>query len=81
MTFVRGDACNLDPALGTFDFAFAGNLLDRLPDPQAFLTKIGSFIRPGGLLILTTPYTWMNEYTDPSKWIGGVVDGHVLDAE
>jgi hypothetical protein len=28
-------------------------------------------IHPGGLLVLTSPYTWLEEYTPKAKWLGG----------
>jgi hypothetical protein len=28
-------------------------------------------INKGGLLILTSPYTWLEEFTSRDKWIGG----------
>ena len=28
-------------------------------------------LKQGGLLIISSPYTWMEEHTPPSKWIGG----------
>lgn len=69
--FVVGDACNLDPALGKFNFIFGGNLIDRLPDPTNFLTSIKNFILPEGILMLASPYSWLEEYTPQSKWVGG----------
>lgn len=33
-TFHQGDACSLDPSLGTFDVVLMANLLCRLPNPQ-----------------------------------------------
>ncbi len=42
--FVVGDACNLDPSLGKFSVIFGGNLIDRLPDPSAFLKSVSSFL-------------------------------------
>ena len=39
--FVVGNACNLDPSLGKFNLIFGGNLIDRLPNPLAFLNSIG----------------------------------------
>ena len=26
---------------------------------------------PGGLLVITSPYTWLEDYTPRAKWIGG----------
>jgi len=28
-------------------------------------------IRSGGLLMLTSPYTWLEEYTPKAQWLGG----------
>ncbi len=29
-------------------------------------------LNPGGLLVLASPYTWLEEYTEKSKWLGGI---------
>ncbi|WP_027329388.1 putative 4-mercaptohistidine N1-methyltransferase [Marinimicrobium agarilyticum] len=77
--FQQGDACALDASLGTFDLVFAGNLIDRLPDPAAFLAQLPNLVKPGGLLVISSPYTLLPEYTSPEKWIGGFVqDGRPL---
>lgn len=39
--------------------------------PRAFLSTIHERLQPGGLLILTSPYTWLEEYTAKAEWIGG----------
>ncbi|MGI9273304.1 MAG: 5-histidylcysteine sulfoxide synthase [Endozoicomonas sp.] len=78
--FTQGDACNLKPKYNNYDLVFAGNLVDRLNDPAKFLGMIHERIRPGGLLILTSPYTWLEEYTPKNKWLGGYREnGEVLD--
>jgi 5-histidylcysteine sulfoxide synthase/putative 4-mercaptohistidine N1-methyltranferase len=71
VAFQQGDACNLKPLLTGYDLVFAGNLLDRLYDPALFLAEIARRIEPGGLLVLTSPYTWLEEYTPREKWLGG----------
>ena len=71
VSFMQGDACNLIDKFTGYDLVFAGNLLDRLYDPAKFLKSIKERIRPGGLLILTSPYTWLEEFTDRDKWLGG----------
>lgn len=67
--FVVGDACNLDLGLGKFSLIFGGNLIDRLPDPAAFLLSVSNFLEPNGVLIMTSPYTWLASYTAPEKWL------------
>ncbi len=69
--FMQGDACNLKPIYADYDLVFAGNLIDRLYDPALFLREIGTRIVPGGLLAITSPYTWLEEYTPKAKWLGG----------
>jgi len=69
--FWQGDACNLKSNYRGFDLIFAGNLLDRLYDPHKFLNSLHSRLNNGGLLILTSPYTWQEESTPRDRWIGG----------
>jgi hypothetical protein len=48
----------------------AANLIDRLPDPQRFLKEVLSkLIRPGGTLLLTSPYTWSTDFTPETRWL------------
>jgi 5-histidylcysteine sulfoxide synthase/putative 4-mercaptohistidine N1-methyltranferase len=71
VAFLQGDACNLKSIFTDYDLVFAGNLIDRLYDPGLFLAGITTRIRPGGLLAITSPYTWLEEYTAKAKWLGG----------
>ena len=71
VVFMQGDACNLKSLYTNYDLVFAGNLVDRLYDPRMFLDAIGGRVLPGGLLVITSPYTWLEEYTPKSKWLGG----------
>jgi 5-histidylcysteine sulfoxide synthase/putative 4-mercaptohistidine N1-methyltranferase len=69
--FYQADACNLKSLYTDYDLVLACNLIDRLYDPARFLTMIHERIVRGGLLILTSPYTWLGEFTERDKWIGG----------
>jgi 5-histidylcysteine sulfoxide synthase/putative 4-mercaptohistidine N1-methyltranferase len=69
--FMQGDACNLDAKYSDYDVVFAGNLLDRLYDPAAFLRLIKERVNAGGLIALASPYTWLEEHTPREKWLGG----------
>lgn len=71
IAFLQGDACNLADKFTGYDLVFAGNLIDRLYDPAAFLRTIQERIRPGGLLVLISPYSWSEEHTARDKWLGG----------
>ena len=69
--FWQGDACNLKPIFRDYDLVLAANLIDRLYSPRKFLGTIHERIRPGGLLVIASPYTWLEEYAERSEWIGG----------
>ena len=69
--FFQGDACNLPEKFSGYDLVLAANLIDRLYSPRKFLTTIHERINPGGLLVLTSPYTWLEEYTKKEEWLGG----------
>ncbi|MDD4947938.1 5-histidylcysteine sulfoxide synthase [Zoogloea oleivorans] len=69
--FWQGDACNLKDIFGGFDLILAANLIDRLYAPRRFLDTVSDRLNSGGLLVLASPYTWLEEYTKRSEWIGG----------
>ncbi|MBR0567668.1 5-histidylcysteine sulfoxide synthase [Azoarcus sp. L1K30] len=69
--FWQGDACNLKDIHTGFDLILAANLIDRLYSPRRFLRDVAHRLNPGGLLILASPYTWLEEHTRREEWIGG----------
>jgi len=69
--FEQGDAQALRPELGRFDVVLMANLVDRLPDPRCCLNSLPALVRSGGQLILTTPGTWLEDYTARRQWLGG----------
>lgn len=69
--FRCGDAMALPEDLGDFDVVLAANLLCRLPDPRVFLARLPSLVKPGGQLLLATPFSWLEEFTPRDKWVGG----------
>ena len=72
--FQTGDACNLPSEMHSYDLVFAGNLIDRLYQPQLFLNSMSQRIRVGGWLVITSPYTWLEDYTPRNYWLGGYID-------
>ncbi|WP_211337042.1 5-histidylcysteine sulfoxide synthase [Marinicella litoralis] len=70
--FAQGDACNLKAKYDHYDLIFAGNLIDRLYQPKQFLSSIKDRINAGGYLVITSPYTWLEEFTEKQNWLGGV---------
>lgn len=71
VSFELGDAQNIRPDIGSFDAVLACNLICRLPEPMRLLRRLPDLIKPGGQLFLTTPFTWMEEYTPSKNWLGG----------
>ena len=77
LEFRVGDACAPEADLFGFDAVLLANLLCRLPDPLRCLQnmtdkRVGApgLVRPGGVLVLVSPYSWLPEHTDPKNWLG-----------
>ena len=71
VAFFQGDACNLKPQFTGYDLILAANLIDRLYSPARFLGSVHERLNPGGLLVVTSPYTWLPEHTPREEWLGG----------
>jgi putative 4-mercaptohistidine N1-methyltranferase len=71
--FETGDALNLPADMGRFDLLHAANLLCRLARPRDFLKRAAELLRPGGQLVLTTPATWLEEFTPRENWPEGEI--------
>ena len=69
--FEEGDAMSLRDDIGIFDVVLMANLIDRLSEPSKCLERLPSLVRAGGLLVITSPYTWSEEYTPKALWLGG----------
>jgi len=69
--FFQGDATNLKPQFTGYDLVLAANLIDRLSDPKRFVETIHERLNPGGILVITSPYTWLEEFTKKENWLGG----------
>ena len=73
--FEVGDATRLRTDLGSFDVILMANLIDRLNSPLQCLERLAGLIRPGGQLIVASPYTWLASYTPRRNWLGGIARG------
>ena len=71
VAFFQGDACNLKPLYTGYDLILAANLIDRLYSPAKFLSTVHERLNPGGLLLIASPYTWLEEHTPREEWLGG----------
>ena len=77
--FFTGDATKLkematDGQLTMYDGVVMSNLLCRLPDPMACLNGLQRIVNKGGVVVLVTPFSWLEEFTPRSQWLGGFYD-------
>ncbi len=83
--FRRADACSLPPDFVDFDAVLMANLLCRVPSPMSVLQRMSGargVVRKGGLLVMTTPFSWLPEYTPREVWLGGIErDGQEIWSE
>jgi len=63
-----------------FDVIVCANLIDRLKNPKIVLNYLNTIQKTGDWLFLTSPYTWLEEWTKKEEWIGAkYVDGERID--
>jgi len=79
VNFFVGDACQLqtyskNDVLGTYDGVIMSNLLCRLPDPIASLDGLPLIVNKGGVVVIVTPFSWLDQFTKKNNWLGGYVD-------
>ena len=65
------DAMALPFAAAQADLIAALNVLDCVASPHAMLTGLARLLRPGGTLLLATPFDWSTRATPLEAWIGG----------
>lgn len=61
---MQGDACHLPTDLGQFGCILAANLIDRLHRPSDFLDSLADLVAPDGIVVITSPYTWLEQFTE-----------------
>ena len=74
VSFRQADAGSLPAELVGFDAVLLANLLCRRPSPKALLGRLGGprgLVKPGGLLAIFSPYSWLEQFTPPEAWLGG----------
>jgi 5-histidylcysteine sulfoxide synthase/putative 4-mercaptohistidine N1-methyltranferase len=75
--FEVGDACVLPLYLKEFDAVVLANVLCRLPKPAVCLERmqgINGLVKAGGILVITSPFSWLPQYTPPGDWFNGISD-------
>ena len=75
VAFEVGDAMNLRTGLGQFDVVLMANLIDRLSEPLRCLARLPSLVKAGGQLVITSPYTWLEDFTPRANWLSPTLDG------
>ncbi|CAF4996425.1 unnamed protein product [Rotaria sp. Silwood1] len=80
--FEVGDACSLPLYLKDFDAVVLANVLCRLPKPSICLERMqgnNGLVKAGGILVMTTPFSWLPQYTPSNHWLNSVKDiGNIL---
>ncbi|MFT7583489.1 MAG: SAM-dependent methyltransferase [Myxococcota bacterium] len=63
----------LDPPLfpEVADIAIAMNVIDNVIEPVGLLGQLDAILKPGGLLIISSPFAWQDVYTKPENQLGG----------
>ncbi len=84
--FEQGDACALPLHIKDFDAVLMANVLCRLPEPVAALERMqgaNALVKKGGILVMTTPFSWLENYTPKQNWLDGLdaVAGHLTEFE
>jgi 2-polyprenyl-3-methyl-5-hydroxy-6-metoxy-1,4-benzoquinol methylase len=61
LTFKRSE---LKPDLGQFDLIIASEIIEHVPHPNAFVQNLRDNLKPGGTLLLSTPYAhnWLRDH-------------------
>mgnify|MGYP002636846466 CR=1 FL=1 len=42
-----------------------------MSDPKEFLQRCSDLVNKGGIFVLVSPYSWLEEYTPVDRWLGG----------
>lgn len=80
--FFVGDACQLFKMKNEklikegYDGVLLSNLLCRLPDPQACLAALAGIVNPGGVVVMVTPFSWLEQFTPRQNWLGGYYESN-----
>ncbi|NUN14967.1 MAG: methyltransferase domain-containing protein [Myxococcales bacterium] len=68
VTWVQGDLFNPPFRGESFDVIAAMSFLDTFPNPWFGLGQLDALLRPGGLLVLATPYHWEPTVVPEERW-------------
>lgn len=54
-----------------YDVVLVANLICRLQEPENFLKNLYQVVASKGQLIITSPYSWLEEFTPKNRWLKG----------
>jgi SAM-dependent methyltransferase len=74
LTYIETAAEDLRYPDGYFDLVLALNVVDRVPDPGAFIEGVARYVAKGGVFILATPYDWDSSSAPKEKHIHSLAD-------
>ncbi len=66
-----------------YDAILLSNLMCRLSAPAQCLqqfTESDRYLKSGGILVISSPNTWMAQYTDPANFLDGADSAETLAA-
>ena len=72
--FKQADAYCLPAEMTNYDVVVVSNLLCQIPLPNTALGRMTgprALVRPGGLLVIASPYDWDAKVTPKDLWLGG----------
>lgn len=70
--FAYQDALDFCSSSAPFEVVLVANLICRLENPKVLLAALPAVVSPGGQLIVTSPYSWLEDYTPRSNWLDGL---------
>lgn len=77
--FKQADAYCLPAEMTNYDVVVVSNLLCQIPLPNTALGRMAgprALVRPGGLLIIASPFSWDESVTPRDLWLGGFKDSN-----
>jgi putative 4-mercaptohistidine N1-methyltranferase len=72
--FKQSDAYCLPAEMMNYDVVVISNVLSEIPLPSTALGRMTgprALVKPGGLLVIASPYTWEEGVTPRELWLGG----------
>jgi len=72
ISFSQGDASNLKSIFNQYDVVLAQNIIENNHHPKLFLTTINKRINDKGLLIMVSNYSFNEDKTAKTQWLGGI---------